>query len=77
MLGQGKKLDDILKEIGTVAEGVQASKAVVELSKKLSIETPVSAAVYEAVYTDITPEEIVMKLMARKLKPEDFYKLSK
>ena len=77
MLGQGKKIDDILREIGTVAEGVQTSKAVMELSQKLGIETPVSAAVYEAVYTDITPEEIVMKLMSRKLKPEDFYRFSK
>ncbi|HSA07276.1 MAG TPA: NAD(P)H-dependent glycerol-3-phosphate dehydrogenase [Candidatus Gastranaerophilales bacterium] len=77
MLGQGKKLDDILKEIGAVAEGVKTSKAMLELSKKLGIETPLSAAVYEAVYTNITPEEIVSKLMSRKLKPEDSYKLAK
>jgi glycerol-3-phosphate dehydrogenase (NAD(P)+) len=77
MLGQGKKLDDILKEIGTVAEGVKTSKAVVELSKKLGIETPVSRAVYEAVYTDITPEEIVYRIMSRRLKSEEYYQLSK
>lgn len=77
LLGQGKKLDDILKEVGTVAEGVKTSKAVVELAKKLEIETPVSEAIYEAVYTDIRPEEVVNKLMTRKLKPEDSYKLSK
>ena len=47
-----------------------------ELSKKLNIETPVSEAIYEAVYTDIKPEEVVNKLMTRKLKPEDTYKLS-
>lgn len=76
MLGQGKKLDDILREIGTVAEGVQTSKAVIELSKKLGIETPLSSAVYEAVYTDITPDEIVLKIMSRKLKPEESYKLT-
>ncbi len=73
MLGQGKKLDDILKEIGTVAEGVKTSRAVVELSKKYNIETPLAEIVYEAVYTDITPDEVVSKLMSRKLKPEDFY----
>jgi glycerol-3-phosphate dehydrogenase (NAD(P)+) len=76
LLGQGKKLDEILKEVGTVAEGVKTSKAVVELSKKLNIETPVSEAIYEAVYTDIKPEEVVNKLMTRKLKPEDTYKLT-
>ena len=76
LLGKGKKLDDILKELGVVAEGVKTSKAVVELAKKLNIETPVSEAIYEAVYTDIKPEEVVNKLMTRKLKPEDTYKLS-
>lgn len=71
MLGKGKKIDDILKELGSVAEGVKTSKAVCELAKKLGIETPVSNAIYEAVYTDITPKEILEKLMNRKLKREE------
>lgn len=74
LLGQGKKLDDILKEVGTVAEGVKTAKAVIELAKKLEIEVPVSEAVYEALYTDIKPEEVVKKLMTRKLKPEESYR---
>ncbi|MCD7879669.1 MAG: NAD(P)-dependent glycerol-3-phosphate dehydrogenase [Candidatus Gastranaerophilales bacterium] len=74
MLGKGKKIDDILKELGSVAEGVKTSKALCELAKKLNIEVPVSNAIYEAVYTDITPNEILSKLMNRKLKPEDEYK---
>ncbi len=75
MLGKGKKIDDILSELGSVAEGVKTSKAVCELSKKLNIETPVSSAIYEAVYTDITPEEVLDKLMNRKLKEEEQYDL--
>lgn len=71
MLGKGKKIDDILNELGSVAEGVKTSKAVCELSKKLGIETPVSNAIYEAVYTNITPKEILEKLMNRKLKREE------
>lgn len=70
MLGQGKKIDDILKELGSVAEGVKTSKAVCELAKKLGIEVPISEAIYEAVYTDITPQELLDKLMNRKLKGE-------
>jgi len=76
LLGQNKKLEQILEEIGMVAEGVKTSKAVVELSKKLNIEVPVSEVVYEAVYTDISPQEIINKLMTRKLKSEESYKLS-
>lgn len=71
MLGRGKKIDDILKELGSVAEGVKTSKAVCELAKKLNIEVPVSNAIYEAVYTDITPQEVLEKLMNRKLKKEE------
>lgn len=72
-LGQGKKLDDILSELGSVAEGVKTTKAVCELSKKLDIEVPVSEIIYEAVYTDISPKEVVNKLMNRQLKGEDSY----
>lgn len=75
MLGQGKKINDILNELGSVAEGVKTSKALCELAQKLGIEVPVSSAIYEAVYTDITPEEVLNKLMNRKLKKEDEYKL--
>lgn len=71
MLGEGKKIDDILKELGSVAEGVKTSKAVCELAQKLGIEVPISSAIYEAVYTDITPQELLDKLMNRKLKEEE------
>ena len=73
MLGQGKKIDDILAELGSVAEGVKTSKAVCDLAEKLGEEVPVSSAMYEAVYTDITPQEVLSKLMNRKLKEEERY----
>lgn len=73
MLAKGKKIDDILSELGSVAEGVKTSKAVCELAKKLGIEAPISSAIYEAVYTDITPQDLLDKLMNRKLKEEESY----
>ena len=73
MLAKGKKINDILSELGSVAEGVKTSKAICELAKKLDIEVPVSNAIYEAVYTDITPQELLSKLMNRKLKEEERY----
>ena len=45
----------------------------IELAKKLNIEVPVSNAIYEAVYTDITPQALLEKLMNRKLKEEERY----
>ena len=59
MLAKGKKVDDILKELGSVAEGVKTSKAVCELAQKLGIEVPVSSAIFEVVYTDITPKALL------------------
>lgn len=73
MLAKGKKIDDILGELGSVAEGVKTSKAVCELAKKLGIEAPISSAIYEAVYTDITPQDLLDKLMNRKLKEEESF----
>lgn len=73
MLGKGKKIDDILNELGSVAEGVKTSKAICELAKKLDIDVPVSTAIYEAVYTDITPQEVLNMLMNRELKEEESY----
>lgn len=73
MLAKGKKIDDILNELGSVAEGVKTSKAVCELAKKLDIEAPISSAIYEAVYTDITPQDLLDKLMNRKLKEEECF----
>ena len=73
MLGKGKKINDILAELGSVAEGVKTSKAVCDLAKKLGEEVPVSSAIYEAVYTDITPQEVLSNLMNRNLKEEESY----
>lgn len=73
MLAKGKKIDDILKELGSVAEGVKTAKALCELAKKLDIEVPVSSVIYEALYTEITPKQVLEKLMNRKLKEEEKY----
>ncbi len=73
MLAQGKKIDDILTELGSVAEGVKTSKAICELSEKLNIDTPISHAIYEAVYSKENSKEIFMNLMSRQLKAEETF----
>ena len=73
MLAKGKKIDDILAELGSVAEGVKTSKAICELSEKLNIDTPISHAIYEAVYSKENSKEIFMNLMSRQLKAEETF----
>ncbi|RXJ86858.1 NAD(P)H-dependent glycerol-3-phosphate dehydrogenase [Arcobacter sp. CECT 8985] len=45
-LAQNKSLDDILKELGEVAEGVKTSYAINSLRTKHNIYTPIAAEVY-------------------------------
>jgi len=44
-LAQGKKLDEILTDLGEVAEGVFTTEAILELSKKYDIYTPIASEV--------------------------------
>ena len=76
MLAKNKKIDDILAELGSVAEGVKTSKAVCEIAKKLEIEAPLSTAIYEAVYTDKNSKDIFLNLMARALKAEEDFQVA-
>jgi glycerol-3-phosphate dehydrogenase (NAD(P)+) len=41
-LGRGKKLPDILRELGSVAEGVETTPLVLELARKFNVEMPIS-----------------------------------
>jgi len=41
-LASGKKLEDILEELGEVAEGVKTADAIYDLSKKYNIYTPIA-----------------------------------
>ena len=46
-LSKGKKLDNILSELGEVAEGVYTTQAIYHLSKKFGIYTPIANEVYQ------------------------------
>lgn len=69
-LGQGKKLEEILRQTLTVAEGVNTAKAVFRLSRQLKVEMPISDQVYYMLYEGLPPSEAVATLMARGQKEE-------
>jgi len=69
-LGQGKKLDDILKEMRMVAEGIKTAKSVYYLGKKLEIDLPICEEVYKIIYENKKPELSGNALMTRSLKQE-------
>lgn len=64
MLSQGKSLDDILKELGEVAEGVATAKALYEIAIKNDIYLPIAKQVYDMLYMSKNPRESVKDLLS-------------
>ncbi len=69
-LGKGRSLDDILKEMKQVAEGVKTAKSARDLSAKLSVELPICSQVYQIAYEGKSPKAAVLDLMVRSPKSE-------
>ncbi|MFH0840180.1 MAG: NAD(P)H-dependent glycerol-3-phosphate dehydrogenase [Candidatus Omnitrophota bacterium] len=70
MLGEGKRADGIIKETEMVVEGVTTAKSAYELSKKYNIDMPLTREVYEVIYKNKSPKDVVKDLMQRSAKPE-------
>ncbi|OPX03145.1 NAD(P)H-dependent glycerol-3-phosphate dehydrogenase [Geobacillus sp. LEMMY01] len=70
MLGQGKKLDEVLESMGMVVEGVRTTKAAYELANELGVKMPITEALYEVLFAGKDPKEAVDSLMARGKKEE-------
>jgi glycerol-3-phosphate dehydrogenase (NAD(P)+) len=69
-LGQGMKLEAILSETRTVAEGVRTTKSVYNLSRKIGVEMPIAEQIYRILYEDLEPKEALHVLMSRDLRQE-------
>ncbi|MDO9264713.1 MAG: NAD(P)H-dependent glycerol-3-phosphate dehydrogenase [Desulfosalsimonadaceae bacterium] len=70
LIGEGKKLDDILGQMKMVAEGVKTAKSVRNLSLRVHVDMPIVHAVYGVLYEDLSPGQAVYQLMTRDLKDE-------
>lgn len=71
-LGQGMKLNDVLNQMRSVAEGVATAESAFALSQKYRIEMPIIEQVYRVLYEDKDPALAVKDLLERSLKSE-FY----
>ena len=70
LIGQGKTLDEAIKEVGMVVEGVKACKAFYELKEKINVSMPITDALYNALFNGADPKASVYNLMVRKKKSE-------
>jgi glycerol-3-phosphate dehydrogenase (NAD(P)+) len=69
-IGRGKRLKDVLAGMTSIAEGVKTTRASRDLSLKLSVEMPITQAIYKILYEDMSPSEAMRELMRRELKSE-------
>lgn len=70
-IGKGIKLKNVLKKMTMVAEGVETTRSVVSLSKKMKVETPIADEVYKILFEDKDPVKATNDLMSRNMKIEN------
>jgi glycerol-3-phosphate dehydrogenase (NAD(P)+) len=69
-LGEGRRLDDIIEELGEVAEGVRTTRAVCGLAGRLGVDMPIAHMVRQVLDGESTPAEAGRALMTRQLRSE-------
>ena len=69
-LAKGGRLDDIMREIGQVAEGVPTTRAAYNLAREHETPMPITEQVYRVLFEGKPPQAAVADLMAREPKEE-------
>ncbi len=69
-LGEGSKLEDLMRHRKTVVEGVLATRVFHELCQKQDIEAPILNQIYQILFGGLPPRNAIEALMLRDLKSE-------
>lgn len=72
LMGQGRTMEEAMKEVNMVVEGVYSAKAGMELAKKYHVEMPIIEQVNEVLFEGKTPADAVKELMVRDKKIENW-----
>lgn len=64
-LGKGRKIKDILGEMAMIAEGVDTALSVHQLCEREGLHLPIMNEVYNMLFQDKDPGEVVAALLAR------------
>lgn len=70
LIGEGKSLDEALKEVGMLVEGVMTTKAAFHLSQREGIDMPITNEMYNVLYNESPISSTVYNLMLREKKYE-------
>jgi glycerol-3-phosphate dehydrogenase (NAD(P)+) len=69
-VGRGKKLEQVLAELGSVAEGVPTTQAVRDLAHKHGVEMPITEMLYAILFQGQDVRRALNQLMTRAYKGE-------
>jgi glycerol-3-phosphate dehydrogenase (NAD(P)+) len=69
-LAQGKSLDQVLRSLGHVAEGVYSAHTVVQRAQHLGVDMPIAQGVVAVLQGQTSPQAAVAALMGRGAKGE-------
>jgi len=69
-LGQGESLEQIVLNLGSVAEGVETAPLVLKLAEERKVEMPITSLVVRLIRQEIKPEEMARALIRRPTKKE-------
>ena len=69
-IGQGLSMDEAIKKVDMVVEGINAAKSVRELGKKYEVEMPITEQACKVLFEGKNPREAVLELMVREKKQE-------
>ena len=70
LIGQGKPVQEAVKEIGAVVEGYYAAANARTLAQKVGVEMPIAQAAYEVLYEGRDVHGVVTDLMTRSKRSE-------
>lgn len=70
LIGQGMKVEDAIKNIGMVVEGIKTTKSVYKLAEKYNIDMPITKEIYGILYKGNDVRDSVSNLMIRDRKHE-------
>ncbi|WP_040211618.1 NAD(P)H-dependent glycerol-3-phosphate dehydrogenase [Clostridium polynesiense] len=72
LIGKGMNLDETLKEVGMVVEGVKACRAFYKVKEELNVEMPITDILYKVLFDGKDPKDGVEELMSRDKKSETY-----
>jgi len=69
-IGQGKKLDEIIKGMNMIAEGVKTTDSVNQWAVRNGVEMPITKAVHKVLFENMDSRDALYELMTRNPKEE-------